>query len=90
MGEAGRLLSGGQARRLAVARAVLSDAPIWIFDEPTEGLDRETAEVMMNALLERGKRKTVIVVTHLAEAVQQMDKVIILQDGRIVAPGPSH
>jgi ATP-binding cassette subfamily C protein CydC len=90
VGEAGRLLSGGQARRLAVARAVLSDAPIWIFDEPTEGLDRETAEVMMNALLERGKRKTVIVVTHLPEAVQRMDEVITLQDGRIVAPGPSH
>ncbi len=89
VGEAGRLLSGGQARRLAVARAVLSDAPIWIFDEPTEGLDRETAEVMMNALLERGWLKTVIVITHQPEAVQQMDEVIILQDGRMVASGPA-
>jgi ATP-binding cassette subfamily C protein CydC len=89
VGEAGRLLSGGQARRLAIARAVLSDAPVWILDEPTEGLDRQTADAMLKALLARGRDKTVIVVTHQPEAIRQMDEVIIVQDGRIVASGPT-
>ena len=89
VGEAGRLLSGGQARRLAVARAVLSDAPIWILDEPTEGLDGETADVVMNALLNLGKNKTVVVVTHQCEFIRRMDEFIILQSGRIVASGPA-
>jgi len=89
VGEAGRLLSGGQARRLAVARAVLSDAPAWILDEPTEGLDRDTADAMIKALLERGRDRTVIVVTHQPEAIRQMDQVVVLQDGQIVACGPA-
>jgi ATP-binding cassette subfamily C protein CydC len=88
VGEAGRLLSGGQARRLAVARAVLSDAPIWIFDEPTEGLDSDTADAMMQALLDLGRDKTVIVVTHQSDTIRQMDQVISLQRGRVVASGP--
>jgi ATP-binding cassette subfamily C protein CydC len=88
VGEAGRLLSGGQAKRLAVARLLLSQAPIWILDEPTEGLDAETADIMIKDMLERGKDKTVIMVTHRAEAVRQLDEVVILTSGRIVASGP--
>ncbi len=88
VGEAGRLLSGGQARRLAVARAVLSDAPVWVLDEPTEGLDSETADSMMSALLKRGQGKTVVVVTHLPEALRRMDAVVVLRNGRIYSAGP--
>ena len=50
IGEAGQLLSGGQARRLAVARAILHNAPLWVLDEPTEGLDPITERKMMQAL----------------------------------------
>jgi ATP-binding cassette subfamily C protein CydCD len=84
VGEAGRLLSGGQARRLAVARAFLSDAPIWILDEPTEGLDAETAEAMMQTLRKLGKEKTVIVVTHQTEVARKLDGVLILREGRLI------
>jgi ATP-binding cassette subfamily C protein CydC len=85
VGEAGRLLSGGQARRLAIARAVLSDAPVWIFDEPTEGLDSETADAMMACLFERAENRTLIMITHRSEALKQMDQIVLLRKGRIVA-----
>ncbi|MGD8845100.1 MAG: thiol reductant ABC exporter subunit CydC [Desulfobacteraceae bacterium] len=87
VGEAGRLLSGGQARRLAIARAVLSSAPIWAFDEPTEGLDTATAQAMMTNLISHGRDKTVIMITHRPEAIEQMDQVILLESGRIAAVG---
>jgi ATP-binding cassette, subfamily C, bacterial CydC len=87
VGEAGRLLSGGQAKRLAVARLLLSEAPIWVLDEPTEGLDADTADAVMQTLLARGKDKTVIVVTHRIEAVRWFDEVVTLVAGRLVAPG---
>ena len=87
VGEAGRLLSGGQARRLAIARAVLSSAPIWAFDEPTEGLDSATAQAMMTNLITRGRDKTVIMITHRPEAIEQMDQVILLEAGGIAAVG---
>jgi ATP-binding cassette, subfamily C, bacterial CydC len=88
LGEAGRLLSGGQARRLAVARAVLSDTPVWVLDEPTEGLDRETADAMLKTLIDLGRDNTIIVVTHQREAARRMDEAIVLRDGRIAAAGP--
>jgi ABC-type transport system involved in cytochrome bd biosynthesis fused ATPase/permease subunit len=87
VGEAGRLLSGGQAKRLAIARAVLSDAPIWALDEPTEGLDGETAEAMMASLLKHAAGRTVIMITHRLEALGQLDNVILLDQGRIVDTG---
>ena len=85
VGEAGRLLSGGQARRLTIARAVLSQAPIWALDEPTEGLDTETADAMMNCLLDRKRSKTIVMVTHRPEAVERMDRIILLEAGRLAA-----
>jgi ATP-binding cassette subfamily C protein CydC len=85
VGEAGRLLSGGQARRLAVARAFLSEAPIWILDEPTEGLDAETAHAMMQTLRTRGRTRTIIVVTHHGDIARKLDEVIFLHEGRIAA-----
>ncbi len=85
VGDAGRMLSGGQARRLAIARAVLSKAPIWALDEPTEGLDSATAEVMMSKLIDLGEDKTVIMITHRPEAIEQMDQVILMEDGSVTA-----
>lgn len=85
VGASGKMLSGGQARRLTIARALLSPAPIWALDEPTEGLDSETARAMMDRLLDRKRRKTVLMVTHRPEAVEQMDRVILMEAGRVAA-----
>ncbi len=88
VGEAGKMLSGGQARRLAIARAFLHDAPIWVLDEPTEGLDRETEHQLMQAILERTTGKTVLLITHRPVDIHRMDESILLDGGRIVAQGP--
>jgi ATP-binding cassette, subfamily C, bacterial CydC len=91
VGASGTMLSGGQARRLTIARTLLSPAAIWALDEPTEGLDSETAQAMMDRLLDRKRRKTVLMVTHRPEAVEQMDRVILLESGRVAAMGsPQH
>jgi ATP-binding cassette subfamily C protein CydC len=91
VGESGRMLSGGQARRLAVARATLSKAPIWAFDEPTEGLDTKTAKSMMNNLMKAGKDRTIIMITHRPEALENMDQVLLMEAGRMAsASSPQH
>ncbi|UCF92944.1 MAG: thiol reductant ABC exporter subunit CydC [Desulfobacterales bacterium] len=87
IGEAGRLLSGGQARRLAVARAILQDAPIWVLDEPTEGLDTITARQLMHALYELTAQRTVLLITHQPVDLHRMDKIVLLENGRLLAHG---
>jgi ATP-binding cassette subfamily C protein CydC len=87
IGEGGQMLSGGQARRIAIARALLSPAPIWALDEPTEGLDSETAKAMMTGLLDRARGKTVMMVAHRSESLERMDQVILLASGRVAAMG---
>lgn len=84
VGVAGTTLSGGEARRLAVARALLCDAPVLILDEPGEGLDAATEEAMVGAILERMAGRTVIVLTHAKAALQRMDEIVVLSGGRIV------
>jgi ATP-binding cassette subfamily C protein CydC len=86
-GESGKLLSGGQARRLAVARAVLHDAPVWILDEPTEGLDRETEHKLMNTLFELTAGRTMLLITHRLADLDKMDRILVLEQGRIVEDG---
>jgi len=87
LGEAGRLISGGQARRLALARAFLHDAPIWILDEPTEGLDRTTARDLADTIFRRTRGKTLIWITHRLTEMDRMDHVLLLESGRIAAEG---
>jgi len=87
VGEAGKMLSGGQVRRLAVARAFVHDAPIWVLDEPTEGLDRVTERQLMQAILERTTGKTMLLITHRMIDIDQMDASILIDNGRIVAQG---
>ena len=87
VGEAGKRLSGGQARRLAVARAFVHDAPIWVLDEPTEGLDRVTERRLMQAIMERTVGKTVVLITHRMLDIHRMDESILMDSGRIVAQG---
>jgi ATP-binding cassette subfamily C protein CydC len=74
VGESGRSVSGGEARRIAVARALLKDAPIYLFDEPTEGLDETTAEAMLAAIEERLRGKTIIIASHRPRDLAFVDR----------------
>ncbi len=84
---AGTRLSGGEARRLAVARALLSRAPILILDEPTEGLDPATARRLLDAILDRARGRTVILLTHHHVALERMEVIVTLDAGRIIEGG---
>lgn len=87
IGEGGRALSGGQARRMSLARMFLQNAPIWVLDEPTEGLDRITEKKMMRALFDAAKDHTMLLITHRAADLHRFDEIIMIDRGRIVARG---
>ena len=87
IGEAGSGLSGGQARRLSLARMFLQDAPIWVLDEPTEGLDRVTERKMMLALFQAAQDHTLLVITHRTTDLEHFDDIILMEQGRIIARG---
>lgn len=78
IGEEGYGLSEGQAQRIAIVRAMLRDCPIWLLDELTSALDEDTARTMIKRLLEYGKDKIVVLVTHDLEVARQCDKIILL------------
>ena len=85
LGEAGVLLSGGEARRVSIARALLADRPILVLDEPTEGLDAATAHSLLSALGRLMEGRTVLLITHRIDALASfVDKRFTLCDGRIV------
>ena len=86
-GDGGRLLSGGERRRLGIARAMLRDAPILLLDEPTEGLDAKTEQQILTLLLEHAKDKTVLFITHRLVGLQQMDTVCLMDEGGIIEQG---
>lgn len=87
VGEAGQLVSAGQARRLAAARAILRDAPVWVLDEPTEGLDRVTEAELVHSLFELTEGRTVLWITHRLVNLQQVDGIIVLDRGRVADLG---
>jgi ATP-binding cassette subfamily C protein CydC len=87
VGESGKRLSGGQARRMAIARAVLRDAPVWILDEPTEGLDEATAQELMQAIFRLTVGRTLILITHRLTGLEQMDQIATIDKGRILEKG---
>ncbi|TRA98337.1 MULTISPECIES: thiol reductant ABC exporter subunit CydC [Rhizobium/Agrobacterium group] len=82
LGEAGQGLSGGQSRRLALARFLLIDKPLWLLDEVTEGLDGETARDVLSRLFARAEDKTVVMITHNRREAEFTDRIIVLKDGR--------
>jgi ATP-binding cassette subfamily C protein CydC len=85
LGEAGAGLSGGQARRLALARVLLRDAPVWLMDEPTEGLDGQTARDVMARIGAGSKGRSLVIATHIRREAKLADRLILLDGGRIVA-----
>ncbi len=87
IGENGSLLSGGQRQRLAIARAVLKDAPILILDEATAALDTESERLVQDALNRLIPDRTTLVIAHRLSTVEHADQVLVLDDGRIVEQG---
>lgn len=83
VGEAGRTLSVGQARRLCLARALLSNAPVLLLDEPTDALDRETEEAFFKVLASATAGRTVVLVTHAEIPEGTVDQVLTLENGRL-------
>ena len=84
LGEGGLGLSGGQARRLALARLFITDVPVWLLDEPTEGLDSLTAEDVTSRLESLAQGRTLLIATHIQREARLCDRIIILEQGKIV------
>jgi subfamily B ATP-binding cassette protein MsbA len=87
VGERGLKLSGGQRQRLAIARALLKDAPILILDEATSHLDSESERLVQQALTVLMKKRTVLVIAHRLSTIRQADKIVVLDGGRIAEMG---
>ena len=84
LGEGGLGLSGGQSRRLALARLLLRDVPLWLLDEPTEGLDAATARDVLQRLAAQSAGRTLVFATHIRREAEMADRLVCLQHGRII------
>ena len=87
VGENGVLLSGGQRQRLAIARAILKDAPILILDEATSALDTESERHIQAAMNEVMKDRTTLVIAHRLSTIESVDKIVVLENGAIIEAG---
>ncbi|MBQ4230753.1 MAG: ATP-binding cassette domain-containing protein, partial [Salinivirgaceae bacterium] len=87
VGERGIKLSGGQRQRVAIARAILKDAPILVLDEATSALDSESEALIQEALVKLMKGRTSIVVAHRLSTIAGLDRIIVLEDGKIIEQG---
>ena len=87
VGERGVKLSGGERQRVAIARAILRNAPILVLDEATSALDSESEHLIQDALRELMKNKTVIVIAHRLSTIMMMDKIVVIENGKITDMG---
>ena len=88
VGERGQALSGGQRQSIGMARAMLNEVPMYLYDEPTSGMDNTTETIVTQRLAEAVKDKTLILVTHKASLLSMVERLIVLDNGKIVADGP--
>ncbi|MCX6754506.1 MAG: ABC transporter ATP-binding protein [Candidatus Nomurabacteria bacterium] len=84
VGERGTKLSGGERQRVAIARAILRNAPILVLDEATSALDSESEVLIQDALHNLIKNKTTIVIAHRLSTIKEMDRIIVIEDGKII------
>ncbi|MDR9394224.1 MAG: ABC transporter transmembrane domain-containing protein, partial [Roseovarius sp.] len=87
VGERGVMLSGGQKQRIAIARAILRDAPVLLLDEATSALDAESERAVQDAVDAMARTRTTIIVAHRLATVKKADRIVVMENGRIVAQG---
>lgn len=87
IGEGGATLSGGEKQRISIARAMLKNAPIIIFDEATANVDPENEDRLKKAIDELTRDKTIIMIAHRLKTVQNADQILVLDEGNIVQRG---
>ena len=87
VGERGVLLSGGQKQRIAIARAILRDAPVLLLDEATSALDAESERAVQLAVDELARDRTTLIVAHRLATVKKADRILVLDQGDVVATG---
>jgi len=87
IGERGIFLSGGQRQRLAIARAVLTDAPVLIFDEATSALDAESEQLVQSAISNLVRDRTTVVIAHRLSTIRRADAIVVIEAGRIIEQG---
>jgi ATP-binding cassette subfamily B protein len=87
LGERGVLLSGGQKQRLAIARAILRDAPVLLLDEATSALDAESERAVQQAVNRLSRGRTTLVIAHRLATVKRADRILVMEDGRLAAIG---